>query len=921
MDLTDFSAGQMFPLHVLPVAPVYNYAIPKLSVRAILERYAQHKIRKPLALTLVVILFAGVGLCQSLDDPFSQDSAQQQQNAAPDCSDPTMAGTPQCTGQGQQGAAGNQNTSPVRPPVLTPIPGLGQEEPPAANTPQNPSQTTRTATPMRPETEFEQMVADSVGHPLPLFGQSLFVEPPSTFSPVEQMQVPSDYVIGPGDELQISIWGQVEANLRVIVDRSGQIYVPHVGDVSVAGVHYGELETYLKNQVARIFKNFNLTASMGRLHTIRVFVVGEARYPGTYTISALSSLVNAIFSCGGPSPHGSLRNIQVRRDGKTITDFDLYDLLIRGDKSKDVQLQSGDVLYIPPVGPLVAISGSVNAPAIYEIKENSTLKDVIDIAGDLSTVADTNKITIDRIVEHESRQTLEFPYDDQSRALTLKNGDIVHVFSIVPKFVDTVTLRGNIANPGRYPWKPGMRIRDLIPDAQALLTREYWRNRAQSVTGSATEYPVRKQELLRSGPPDEIQTVPNYANGVTTSGMQPNGMAPNANAAPLTGTGTAANTYAGGTAANGANGALYYPNQQNLQTGAPQLSSTSTMNQQTYSTSLDNRTRNRVRDIVDEVRSYAPEINWDYAIIQRVNPKDLSSKLIWMSPRKAIIEKDEASNLELEPGDIVTIFSQKEINVPQDDQSQYVIVEGEVMRPGVYKLEKNESMRSILERAGGLTPNAYVYGAQFTRESARIDQQKSLDELARTMEVQIRQSAMSVAASTSPGDLPQMLAAQEAIIDQLRSTRASGRVALAVHPKDKSVSDFPDLVMEDGDHLMVPHTPSTVAVVGDVYNPGSFIYEIHNTTGDYLEIAGKGKPQSDLHHAFVLRANGVVVAANNVNGVFSGAKFERIHLYPGDEIVVPYKLPTGAFVRGLRDWTQIASQLAITAAALAIVAP
>jgi protein involved in polysaccharide export with SLBB domain len=223
-----------------------------------------------------------------------------------------------------------------------------------------------------------------------------------------------------------------------------------------------------------------------------------------------------------------------------------------------------------------------------------------------------------------------------------------------------------------------------------------------------------------------------------------------------------------------------------------------------------------------------------------------------------------------------------------------------------------------LERAGGLTPDAYIYGSQLTRESARIDQQKSLDELARTMEVQIRQSAVSVAASAQPGDLPQMMQAQEAIIAQLRSTRASGRVALPVRPKDDKLTDFPDMIMEDNDRLMIPHTPSTVAVVGDVYNPGSFIFEPRNTAGTYLEIAGKGKPQSDLHHAFVLRANGVVVAANNVNGVFVGTKFDRLRMYPGDQIIVPYKLPTGAFVRGLRDWTQISSQLALTAAALAI---
>ena len=328
---------------------------------------------------------------------------------------------------------------------------------------------------------------------------------------------------------------------------------------------------------------------------------------------------------------------------------------------------------------------------------------------------------------------------------------------------------------------------------------------------------------------------------------------------------------------------------------------------------------NIVSDVAADVRRYAPEINWDYAIIQRVNPQDLTSKLLWMNPRKAILEHDEESNLELKPGDIVTIFSQRDISVPQVDRSQYVIVEGEVMRPGVYKLETNETLRSVLQRAGGLTPNAYIYGSQLTRESARVDQQKSLDELANTMAVQIRQSAIAAAASSSSGDLSQMLAAQEAIIAQLRNTRASGRVALSVRPKDKALSDFPDMVMEDSDRLEIPHTPSTVSVVGDVYNPGSFLFEAHNSAGAYLEIAGKGKPQSDLHHAFVLRANGVVVAANNVNGLFTGSKFDRIRLYPGDQIVVPYKLTTGALVRGLRDWTQISSQLALTGAALAVV--
>jgi len=824
---------------------------------------------------LVVFTALSVGGCfsQSLSDSLPQNSTTP--GATVDCSDPSLAGSGACSASqtSNSNSPGTQNPASqvLLPQLRTPIDTTPN---PPLTVPLNPSQIQRQKAIVSPETEFEQMVADSVGRPLPLFGQSLFDQPPSTFAPNDLLQVPSDYIIGPGDGLQIRIWGQIGGDLRVTVDRSGQVYIPQVGQISVAGIHYGDLEQHLKAEISKVFKNFNLTVNVSRLRSIQVLVLGNARYPGAYTISSLSTLVNAILASGGPAPQGSLRDIQVRRDGATITDFDFYDLLIKGDKSKDVRLQPGDVLYIPHVGPLVAIAGSVNTPAIYEMKDNSTLNDLIEVAGDLSTVADTSKITIDRFVDHQVRKTLEFPYDEQSRSSSVKDGDVVRVFSIVPRFEDTVTLRGNIANPGRYPWKPGMRVRDLIPNAQALLTRRYWRNRAAIVNGRATEYPLateRSSSVLNQQQSEG--TSPTGNRGESPEGMKP------LNAAD----------------------ALH------------------AQNQQKSTTPRNNVNPNSVRDIADEVRQYAPEINWDYAIIQRVNPQDLTSKLIWMNPRKAIIEHDEESNLELQPGDIVTIFSQRDISVPQADRSQYVIVEGEVMRPGIYKLEISETLRSVLQRAGGLTPNAYVYGSLLTRESARLDQQRSLDELANSMEVQIRQSAVSAAASSNPGDLPQVLAAQEAIITNIRNTRANGRVALPVKPNDKEVGDFPNMVLEDSDRLSIPHTPSTVSVVGDVYNPGSFIFTSPNTTGSYLEIAGKGKPQSDMHHAFVLRANGVVVAANNVNSLFTGTKFNRIRLYPGDQIVVPFKLPTGAFVRGLRDWTQISSQLALTAAALAVV--
>jgi protein involved in polysaccharide export with SLBB domain len=855
---------------------------------------------------------------QSTNNPIGQSGLPP--NIALDCTDPLQASSPECSALQNQISGSSRTGMPISTgegvPQLRSPNDINQSQYPPGINPPNPSEIAKPTTPSFPRTEFEQMVADSAGRTLPLFGQSLFEQPPSTFAPLDLLQVPGDYVIGPGDQLQIRIWGQLEANLRVTVDRSGQIYIPRVGQIAVASVHYSGLEQYLKDQVAKIFRNFNLTASVGRLRSIQVLVVGNARYPGTYTISSLSTLINAVFASGGPLPQGSLRHIQVRRDGATITDFDFYDLLIKGDKSKDVRLQPGDVLYIPPVGPLAAISGSVNTPAIYELKGTSTLNDLIEIAGGMSSLADTGRITIERLVDHQSRKTLEFPYDDSSRSMPLQDGDIVRVFSIVPSFQDTVTLRGNVANPGRYPWKPGMRVRNLIPNADALLTRRYWLDRAAIGNGQATEYPIgqNRQNIVRCLPTTQANTS-NPANAQQS-----------ATNATLGAQGATVDT---GTAATSAesSGVIYIPC-----TPGQQVPSESTLFNPGQRMTLGNRetaemheeiatTHRTAMNVTADLRHYAPEINWDYAIIQRVNPIDLSSKLIWMSPRKAILEHDEASNLELQAGDIVTIFSQKDISLPQGERSRYVVIEGEVRRPGVYKLEVNETLHSVLERAGGLTPNAYLYGSQLLRESARIEQQNSLDQLVRTMEVQVRQSTLSIAASSTGGDAQGLAQLQEGIVAQLRAVRASGRVALPVKPNDKKLTDFPNMLMEDNDRLIIPHTPSTISVVGNVYNPGSFIFDPHTNSGAYLEMAGKGKPQSDLGHAFVLRANGIVVAANNVNGLFTGAKFERLRLYPGDEIIVPYKLPTGAFVRGLRDWSQIASQLAITAAALAVVVP
>jgi protein involved in polysaccharide export with SLBB domain len=254
--------------------------------------------------------------------------------------------------------------------------------------------------PPEPDIEFQDYVASSLGYRLQIFGQNLFENVPSTFAPLDRVPVTPDYLIGPGDELLIRAWGQLDINYRVTVDRIGAVYLPKVGVISVAGLRYDQLTDYMRNAVARVFKNFDITVTLGQLRSIQVFVVGQARRPGSYTVSSLSTLVNALFVSGGPSKRGSMRRIQLKRQGKEITTFDLYDLIAHGDKSKDTQLLPGDVIYVPPVGRLAALAGSINIPGVFELKDHDTLADVVGYAGGLATTAAWQRAIVERIDDH-----------------------------------------------------------------------------------------------------------------------------------------------------------------------------------------------------------------------------------------------------------------------------------------------------------------------------------------------------------------------------------------------------------------------------------------------------------------------------------------------------------------------------------------
>ncbi|MGA3080374.1 MAG: SLBB domain-containing protein [Terracidiphilus sp.] len=751
-----------------------------------------------------------------------------------------------------------------------------------------------------PRTEFEQMVADSAGRPLEVFGRSLFAQPPATFAPAGDAQVPSDYVLGPGDQLRIRIWGQIDADLRIEVDRSGRIYIPHVGEVPVAGIQYRDLDGYLKQAVERIYKNFNLDVAIERLHSIQIFIVGQAETPGVYTISSLSTLVNAVFASGGPSSQGSLRHIQLRRGDSTVQDFDLYDLILKGDKSHDHSLQSGDVVFIPPVGPLAAITGSVNIPAIYELRDNTTIGSLIELAGGLNTVADGSTAVVERIGENRSRNVLQFPLDASGLGFALRGGDIVHISSIVPRFDDTVTLRGYVTNPGRYPFRPGMHVRDLIPNPEALLPREYWLNRASITDGRQTEYPVRKQvpdTSSKTSAQDQLRNA-----GSSAIPMQQKNQAP---------------SVSGNSSTRQQTIPEYYSEIAHSETIRDPGAETATAAGIAAGNELSSGKDTLARDL----ERLAPSVNWRYALIQRVDAASLKTQLISFDLGKAIEENDPASNLALAPGDIVTVFSQQEIVAPEQARTRYIKVEGEVEHPGIYQLEEGETLKDVLESAGGLTARAYPFGARLTRESARIEQQKGLDEMVRTAEAEMRASTVSVVAASAQdaGGVAASQAAQQTLLASLRSVQASGRVVLDMHPVASGIADFPPIVLEDSDRIVIPARPNTITVSGAVYNPASFVYDARRSVGDYLDLAGKGRINSNRSHAFVLRADGTVISRQEVGGLFHSS-FERLPLNPGDQIVVPEKVDNGVG-RALHDWPQILTSLAISALAVGTFVP
>jgi protein involved in polysaccharide export with SLBB domain len=721
------------------------------------------------------------------------------------------------------------------------------------------------ALPPEPPTEFQRFVQSTTGQMLPVYGAALFDKPQPLFGPVDNAPAPENLLVAPGDELRIRIWGQVNFSANLRVSREGEIYLPKVGSVHVAGLPLAAAQDHLRQALDRIYRNYEISVDMGAIHSIQIYVTGEARRPGEYTVSALNTLVDAVFSTGGPSGAGSMRHVELKRDGKVITDFDLYTLLVEGDKTGDAQLQPGDILYFPPAGPQVALLGSVRQAGIYELRGTGSLASVIHAAGGLTAMAQGAHIAVDRISaggnslvrlsagsteEHAQRSAFELSADAEGLATPLADGDIVRIEAIASDYRQTVTLRGSIANPGRYRWRAGMHLSDIMPDRDALVSRDYWWRRTQLGL-----------------PAPEFVAAPSTASNQPSRPSQ-----------------TSHQPAAGGFTSDG-------------ESGEPSASA------------------------LPALASPADQTDWSHAVVERLDPATMKTSLLSFDLGKLVLAHDPSQDLELRPGDVITVFSEDDVRPPIDQQTKYIQLQGEVVNAGVYSIGSGDTLRSIVERAGGLTHNAYLYGAEFTRKSTQQLEQERLHEYADRLEHGMDRDVLALGAASleqgaqAPGQNG-LQPANRALVSRLHQMRATGRIVLGIPPSSASAADLPAIPLEDGDTLIVPPIPSTIQVIGSVFNQNAFLYRSNARVGSYLHLAGGPTRDADRNQTFVLRANGSVLSRSAGTSIFASSDFDNLRLYPGDTVVVPEKLIRPSGLRSLAAWTGMLYQYSLSAAAV-----
>jgi polysaccharide export outer membrane protein len=716
------------------------------------------------------------------------------------------------------------------------------------------------------------------------FGYDLFEGVPTTFAPATDIPVPADYVVGPGDTIEVHLVGNRKGRYSLVVGRDGQINFPELGPISVAARRFTEVREELQERVQDQMIGTQASISIGELRSIRVFVLGDAQTPGSYTVSGLSTITNALFVSGGVKKIGSLRNIQLKRNGKTVTTLDLYDLLVRGDTSADARLMPGDVIFVPPVGRTVSLVGEVRRPAIYELKNETTAAELVALGGGLTEQADPTLATLERVNENRQRVIINVNLN-QAGATKLLPGDVLRVPAIRPVFENAVTIDGHVYRPGEFEFREGMRLLDVIPSLDELKPN------------ADLNYILVRREL----PPDRRVTV--FSANLADAFANP-GSAANFELAPR----DRIHIFD-----------LESGRDRVIEPLMRELRLYAQLNEPTREVTISGHVKvpgkyplepgMRLTDLIRAGGGLSESAYGGQAELTRytIGEQDARVAELIQIDLRAALEGDPSANVPLRSFDHVVI---KE--VPLWASQEEVEIRGEVRFPGRYPIRRGETLRSVLERAGGLTEYAFAKGAVFTRRELRERERRQIEILATRMQSDLAQLSLQAAQETGK-DAGEALAVGQSLLASLRSTQAVGRLvidleqAMAARPGSEQ-----DIVLKDGDRLLVPRVMQEVTVIGEVQSATSHLYNPTFTRDDYIAMSGGVTPRADEKHIYVVRANGSVEVGTSSVWFRKGG----VQIEPGDTIVVPLDTVR---MRPLPFWTAVTTiiyNLAISAAAV-----
>lgn len=715
------------------------------------------------------------------------------------------------------------------------------------------------------------------------FGYDLFAGEPSTFAPATDIPIPVDYVVGPGDTIEVQLFGGQNALYSLIVTREGTLNFPEIGPLSVAGLRFGELRQLLQQRVNEQMIGVTASITMGPLRSIRVFVLGDAYRPGSYTVSALSTMTNALFVSGGISDIGSLRNVQLKRNGKLVTTLDLYDLLLRGDTSSDARLQPGDVIFIPPLGKTVGVDGEVRRPAVYELRNESTVAQVLDVAGGMLPTSYPQASRIERINSERERTVIDVDLTTKAgMSANIRADDTIRIYSVLEKREDIVLLEGHVNREGMFQWQPGMRLTDLVPSARDLRPKadlDYVLVRRERPDGLRTE--VRSADLGKAlrAPGSEADILLRPKDQVTVfdlSADRSEQLLPLIDELRMQarhGSPTQEVTVVGRVRAPGV-----YP----LETGM------------------------RVSDLLragGQLEEAAYPLEAELTRFSVIGGEFRQADLVRID-LDSVLRGDELANLSLTPHDVLNV---KEM--PQWSGLERVEVSGQVRFPGVYPIRRGERLSSVLQRAGGLNDLAFAEGAIFLREELRQREAEQLIELAERLESDVS----SLAASQE--EEPEVTSARRELLSQVRGTQATGRLVIDLPGLFADADNVDvDVMLQDGDRLLIPKESPTVTVIGEVQFPTSHLFGADLHVQDYIDKSGGTTADADERRIYVVRADGAV-APNARSKFFRSRNNQPLH--PGDTVVVPLDADRVSKLSFWSDVTSIIYNIGIAAAAVA----